>query len=97
MERFIYKTTNLLNGKIYIGQHATENLNDGYLGSGVILQKAFDIYGRENFTREILKMVDGSKEDLNRAEEYYIKLYSDKVGWGMMYNVTKYAKGSSPF
>ena len=33
MYYFIYKTTNLINGKYYIGQHHTEDLNDGYLGS----------------------------------------------------------------
>jgi hypothetical protein len=33
----IYKTTNLINGKIYVGMHSTDNLNDGYLGSGWIL------------------------------------------------------------
>lgn len=34
----IYKTTNLINGKIYVGMHSTDNLNDGYLGSGWILK-----------------------------------------------------------
>lgn len=93
MKRFVYKTTNLINGKIYIGQHTTENIDDGYLGSGVILQKAFKKYGKENFKREVLKMVDGSKEDLNHAEEFFIKHYRDKIGWGMMYNATECAFG----
>lgn len=33
MYYFIYKTTNLINGKYYIGQHRTECIDDGYLGS----------------------------------------------------------------
>jgi hypothetical protein len=35
----IYKTTNLVNDKIYVGQHYT-SANDGYLGSGKILDKS---------------------------------------------------------
>jgi len=52
---FIYKTTNLVNGKIYIGCHTTDNMNDGYLGSGEYIRKAIKKYGRENFKREVLK------------------------------------------
>ena len=92
MIRFVYKTTNPLNGKIYIGQHTTENIDDGYLGSGVILQKAFKKYGKENFTREIIALAD-TQEDLNHAEEFFIKHYRDKIGWGMMYNATECAFG----
>ncbi len=36
----IYKTTNLVNGKFYIGKHQTNDLNDGYIGSGKILRLA---------------------------------------------------------
>jgi len=51
---FIYKTTNLINNKIYVGKHKT-SANDGYLGSGLILGYAVDKYGKENFKREILE------------------------------------------
>jgi hypothetical protein len=55
VKRFIiYKTTNLINGKYYIGRHSTENINDGYLGSGVALRNAIKKYGKENFKREII-------------------------------------------
>lgn len=63
----IYKTTNLLNNKIYIGQHTTSNLDDGYLGSGVAITKAISMHGRKNFKREILYFCE-SKEELNEKE-----------------------------
>lgn len=50
----VYKTTNLINGKIYIGKHSTAKLDDGYLGSGYYILEAIKKHGKENFTREIL-------------------------------------------
>ena len=92
MKRFVYKTTNNINGKIYIGQHTTNNLDDGYLGSGVVLQKAFKKYGEENFSREIITYVD-TKEDLDRTEEIFIKHYIHIVGKDEMYNIAEKAGG----
>ena len=59
---FIYKTTNLVNGKYYIGAHSTDNLNDGYLGSGVGISRAIKRYGAENFKRDILEFVNSEEE-----------------------------------
>ena len=47
----LYKTTNLINGKSYIGIHKTNNLNDGYLGSGFAITEAIEKYGKDNFKR----------------------------------------------
>lgn len=62
MHYFIYKTTNNINNKIYIGIHKTKNLNDGYLGSGKLLLRAIKKYGKDNFSREILAYFDSEQE-----------------------------------
>jgi hypothetical protein len=54
---FIYKTTCLINGKYYIGMHSTNELNDGYIGSGKRLWYSVRKYGKENFKCEILEFL----------------------------------------
>jgi group I intron endonuclease len=66
----IYKTTNLINGKIYIGQD--KNNNSNYFGSGAILKKAIKKYGKENFKKEILEVCE-TEEELNAKEIFWIK------------------------
>jgi group I intron endonuclease len=65
----IYQTTNLTNGKIYIGYHSTEDLNDQYLGSGKIIIQAIDKIGAENFKREILYVFPTKEEALQKERE----------------------------
>lgn len=66
----IYKTTNLINNKFYIGQE--KNDSDSYLGSGKILKNAIQKYGKENFRKEILEICESEKE-LDEKEIYWIK------------------------
>jgi len=63
----VYKITNLVNNKIYIGKHQTTDLNDGYLGSGKLLRRAIGKYGVENFQKEILHVFD-NEADMNARE-----------------------------
>lgn len=79
----IYKTTNLINGKIYVGQHKT-SADDGYLGSGKILKLAIKKYGKENFKREILEFCNLSNVD-NREIYWINNLNSVNEG----YNITE--------
>jgi len=67
MKYTIYKTTNLINGKFYIGQHITEDENDSYIGSGTYLSNAVNKYGKENFGKDILFIFDNF-DDMNNKE-----------------------------
>jgi len=52
---YIYKTTNLINGKTYIGKRYGD-FDDGYLCSGVILKQSVEKYGRDNFLVEVIEL-----------------------------------------
>jgi len=69
---YVYKIINNQNGKFYIGAHKTENLKDGYFGSGVALKKAIKKYGKENFTKEILKFCESEFEMYDLEKELVI-------------------------
>jgi len=58
----IYKITNNINGKIYIGAHITKDINDSYMGSGIALNRSKKKYGTENFTKEILHIFNNEKD-----------------------------------
>lgn len=70
---YVYLTTNLVNGKEYVGDHSTNNLNDNYLGSGNILKESFKKYGKQNFKREILEEFETKEAAFNAQEKYIIK------------------------
>lgn len=69
---YIYRITNKINGKTYIGQHKYKKLNDSYMGSGKILKQAIKKYGKENFTKEILYSRIQYKETADDMEKFAI-------------------------
>jgi hypothetical protein len=70
MYYFIYETINKINEMKYRGFHMTEDINDGYLGSGTYFMRAVRKYGEENFERIILEFCDSYEEVLNKEKEY---------------------------
>ncbi len=58
----VYKTTCLINNKIYIGKHSTTNLDDEYLGSGLAIKRSIKKYGHNNFSKIILASFNTEQE-----------------------------------
>lgn len=72
----VYKITNKINGKIYIGFHKTDDIDDGYLGSGKLIKRAIEKYGPDAFHKEILFMYDNSEAALAKEKELVDKDFS---------------------
>lgn len=95
MYGYIYKTTNLVNGKIYIGQHKSIKFTKEYIGSGKYLSYAIAKYGRDNFDVELLESAE-TKSELNLLERKWINKFNStdrKVG----YNLTRGGDGGDTF
>lgn len=85
MPYIIYKTTNIINNKFYIG--VSNGNNPSYKGSGTALIEAIKIYGSKNFKREILEVFDSEEKAFAReaeiVNESFVKdrnTYNIKVG-----------------
>lgn len=72
---YIYKTTNKINNKVYIGK-SEKPFNPNYYGSGILLEKAIKKYGKHNFYVELIEKCD-TIDILNEKEKYWIKEYSN--------------------
>lgn len=79
----IYKTTNTVNGKIYVGKDFDND--PSYLGSGVLLEMAIKKYGRQNFTKSLIESCS-TAEELNRREIHWIRVLNStdrKIGYNI--------------
>lgn len=106
MKKFhlIYKTTNIVTGKIYVGKHSTNKLEDGYIGCGIMSDKdatenflfhnSVRKHGYNNFSREIIEFCDS--QYLNEREIFWIKeLKSNDLAMG--YNIGTGGVGGDNF
>lgn len=67
----IYKITNMLNGKMYIGKHKTTDLDDEYMGSSAWLKRSINKHGKENFHKEWLMFCE-DEEEMNYMEYVFV-------------------------
>lgn len=80
---YIYKITNLINDKCYVGKHSSYKIDNNYFGSGIAIKKAIKKIGKHNFKKEILCICKTEKEQ-NKKEIYWIKkLKTYSVGYNM--------------
>lgn len=90
---YLYKVTCNIDNSVYIGVHSTNNLNDGYKGSGTLLRRKIEKHGWENFTKEILSHYSTRKEVLEAEAqhvnpdflklEHVMNLVAGGGGWQM--------------
>lgn len=89
----IYRITNLVNGKTYIGQHKyKETPYDDYMGSGTHLKAAQKKYGIENFKKEIICKNVQYKATIDDMEKFYIKKEREQNLFGC-YNIADGGEG----
>ena len=91
MHYTVYKTTNILNNKTYVGKHQTEDINDSYLGSGILLKEAIKQHGKSKFIKEVLFVYDNESamnakeievinaELVNRRDTYNVAVSSEET------------------
>ena len=89
MHYIIYKITNLINGKIYIGKHKCASLDDKYFGSGKLLRYAINKYGIENFIFHV-EIDLHSQEEMDLLETLVVN--KDFLARDDVYNISRGGK-----
>jgi hypothetical protein len=80
----LYKITNLINNKFYIGVHQTNDVDDGYIGSGKALQAAYKKYGVDNFKKEIIQYCSNAEEMYLIEKEIVQPFYKNNKSYNLM-------------
>lgn len=89
----VYISKNLITGTIYVGVHTTHYPNDDYLGSGTLLKRAVNFYGRENFGKYVFAVFDNEKD----AYKLESKIVDDSFLKGNVYNLNVGGYGGFSF
>ena len=76
---YIYEIKNTLDNKIYIGCHETEDLEDGYMGSGLMLLAAMKKYGKENFQKTILEFCETKQKMFEKEKELVTEEFVNRL------------------
>ena len=94
MKYLIYKITNNVNGRYYIGRHRTNNINDHYMGSGKAIINAIKKYGTDNFSKEIIAET-WNESDLWELEKLLVneEIVKDPKSYNMSYGGKHYLHG----
>lgn len=90
---YVYEITNDTNEKIYIGKHSTDNIDDGYMGSGVLLTSAINELGISHFRKRILFYFNTEAEALDKQKQL---VNFDFVQSDLTYNISIGGCGSNP-
>ena len=85
MHIYVYRITNLINQKEYVGVHTTLNLDDGYMGSGIAIMRAVKKHGANNFRKEIIQFFESESD----AYDYELQIVNEEyVAREDTYNMT---------
>ena len=96
---YIYKTTNMINGKIYIGKKTSSVFIEDYYGTGSKIKKAITEFGIENFKVELLEWCS-TKDILSRQESYWIEKLNSRdsnIGYNLKQGITANTDNSESY
>lgn len=88
----VYRVTNKVNGKYYIGKHTTRDPYDDYMGTGTVITRAIQAYGIDAFEKQVLYFCESEEhafevesqlvtEDLINDPQCYNMRIGGKGGW----------------
>jgi len=86
---YVYRITNNITGKIYIGKHSSSSVVNNYYGSGVAIKASIKKHGISNFTKDII-CTCATERELNDMEIYHIE---DSGAFKFGYNMTRGGEG----